>query len=70
MIAKCSVQSEECQKFLDDTSKERKQLHDKKFEYHEAYRNPKTTPETIVKMEKEIQELQKKIYSKAPQGCW
>lgn len=63
-------QSEECQKFLDDTSKERKELHDKRYEYHEAYRNPKTSTETIAKLEKEIRGLQEKIYSKAPQGCW
>lgn len=63
-------QSEECQKFLDDTSMERKKLHDKRYEYHEAYRNPKTSPENLTKLEKEIRELQEKIYSKAPQGCW
>jgi len=63
-------QSEECQKFLDDTSKERKMLYDKRYEYHEASRNPKTSPETLTNLEKEIRELQKGIYSKAPQGCW
>ena len=61
---------EECQKFFDDTAKERRQLHDKRFEYHEAYRNPKTSPETLTNLEKEMRELQKGIYSKAPQGCW
>jgi len=62
--------SEECQKFFDDTAKERRQLHDKRFEYHEAYRNPKTSPETLTNLEKDIRELQEKIYSKAPRGCW
>jgi mono/diheme cytochrome c family protein len=62
-------QSEECQKFLDDTANLRKELYDKRFEYSEAYRNPKTTPEMIVKLEREILELQKKIYIKAPLGC-
>jgi hypothetical protein len=33
-------------------------------------RNPKTTPKTITNLEKEIRELQDKIYSEAPQGCW
>lgn len=47
-------QSEECQKFLDETAGLRKGLNDKRFEYSESYRNPKTTPETIVKLEREI----------------
>jgi hypothetical protein len=66
-------QSEECQKFLDETSKERKELYNKRFEYFEAYRNPKTTPETVEKLEKEIRALQEEIYQKAqkvPQSCW
>ena len=65
--------SEECQKFLDETSKERKELYNRRYEYFEAYRNPKTTPETIEKLEKEIRDLQDQIYKKAqkvPQGCW
>jgi hypothetical protein len=62
--------SKECQKFLDDTAKLRKELHDKRFEYSEAIRNPKTSPETITGLEKEIRQLQENIYSKAPQGCW
>ena len=62
-------QSEECQKFLDEAAGLRKELHNKRFEYSEAYRNPKTTPETIVKLEREIFDLQKKIYAKAPLGC-
>jgi mono/diheme cytochrome c family protein len=62
-------QSEECQKFLDDTTSLRKELYDKRFEYSEAYRNPKTTPEMIVKLEREVLELQKKIFVKAPLGC-
>ena len=33
-------------------------------------RNPKTTPETVAKLEKEIREAQQEIYPKAPQGCW
>jgi Cytochrome C oxidase, cbb3-type, subunit III len=61
--------SEECQKFLDETTGLRKELHDKRFEYSEAYRNPKTTAETIVQLEREIYDLQKKIYAKAPLGC-
>lgn len=62
-------QSEECQKFLDDTAKLRKELHNKRFEYSEAYRNPKTTQETLLKLDKEIFDLQNKIYSASPLGC-
>jgi hypothetical protein len=39
------------------------------FEYSEVYRKPKTTPETIVKLEREILDLQKKIFAKAALGC-
>jgi hypothetical protein len=63
-------QSEACQKFLDDTSKMRKELYNKRYDYFEAARNPKSSTETVEKMEKKIRELQEKIYSKAPQGCW
>lgn len=61
--------SPECQKFYDETAKLRKELHDKRFEYFETIRNPKATGETAIKLEKEIRELQEKIYSKAPLGC-
>lgn len=67
------AQSEECQKFLDDTSKQRKELYNKRYEYSEAFRDPKTSPEDIAKLEKEIRGLQEDIYKKAqkvPQGCW
>ncbi len=61
--------SPECQAFYNDTAKLRKELHDKKFEYFETLRNPKTTGETATKFDKEITELQEKIYAKAPIGC-
>jgi len=54
------------QKFLDETKELRKKLNDKRFEYFEALRNPKTSPETIEKLQKEIFELQQKILKKAP----
>jgi hypothetical protein len=63
-------QSPECQKFFDDTAGLRKDLHNKRFEYFEAARNPKTTGEALAKIEKEIRELQEKIYAKGPIGCW
>ncbi|MBE0426805.1 MAG: hypothetical protein IBX72_09180 [Nitrospirae bacterium] len=63
-------QSEACQKFFDETAGLRKELHNKRYDYFEAIRNPKTTPESVTKLEKEIRDLQENIYSKAPQGCW
>lgn len=65
-----SRQSEECDKFLKDTTDLRKQLHAKRFEYSEAYRDPKTTSAQLSKLEKEIDGLQDKIIEKAPRGCW
>jgi len=63
-------QSEECQKFLDDTAKLRKELHSKRFDYFEAYRNPDTKPETLAKLDRDIRDLQEKIDEKAPEeGC-
>lgn len=55
------------QRFLDDTADLRKELHSKRFDYFEAIRNPETKRETIIKLEREIQELQRKIYEKARQ---
>ncbi|RJQ42739.1 MAG: hypothetical protein C4538_13115 [Nitrospiraceae bacterium] len=52
------------QKFLDDTKGLRRELHNKKFDYYEAMRNPDTKPEDADQLEKEIGELQKKIYEK------
>ncbi|MEW6586490.1 MAG: hypothetical protein AB1442_12880 [Nitrospirota bacterium] len=63
------MMTEECQKFLNDTSGDRKKIADKRFEYFEAMRNPKTTPETAGKLEKEIYDMQQKLYMKTPQGC-
>lgn len=63
-------QSEECQKFFDQNAGVRKELNSKRFDYFEAARNPKTTPESLSKLEKEIRQLHKKIYAKAPQSCW
>ncbi len=62
-------QSEECQKYFDETAGMRKELNNKRFDYYEALRNPKTKPEEVTKLEKEIWELQQKIYSKAPAAC-
>ena len=63
-------QSEACQNFMNDTAEQRKELMNKRYDYFEAIRNPKTTSETVANLEKEIREAQQEIYSKAPQGCW
>ncbi len=59
----------ECRKFLDTTAELRKELSDKRFEYSEAYRNPKKNQETILRLDGEIADLQDKIAEKAPLGC-
>jgi hypothetical protein len=56
----------EYQKYLDDTAGLRKRLHNKKFEYHEASRNSETKRDTILKLEKELRDLQWELYEKAP----
>lgn len=58
------------QKFLDETADLRKELHNKKFEYFEAVRNSETDSTTITKLEKEIREIQEKIYEKAPRTAY
>jgi|Deesub1362A_J573_1020465.scaffolds.fasta_scaffold00171_25 hypothetical protein len=57
--------AERYQRFLDETVDLRRQLNSKTFEYYEALRNPETKTETVIKLQKEIQELQRKIYEKA-----
>ena len=64
-----SYGSAECRKFLDATAGLRKELSDKRFEYSEAYRNPKANQETILRLEGEISDLQDEIAGKAPLGC-
>jgi len=54
------------QKFLDETSGLRKDLHNKRFEYFEAQRNPDTKVETLASMEKDIFALQDQIHKNAP----
>ena len=54
------------QRFMDDTVVLRKRLHDKRFEYKEAFRDPDATRKSLMKLEKEMMDLQWKIYEKAP----
>jgi hypothetical protein len=58
------------EKFLNETRDLRKQLHEKRFEYFEALRDPNTKPETITELQKEIFELQQKLYEKAPKTAY
>lgn len=53
------------QKFLDETVDLRKDLHNKRFEYFEARRDPKTTAESIAKIEKEMRDIQEKMQGKS-----
>jgi hypothetical protein len=59
--------SEKQQQFLDETAGLRKEMHNKRFEYMEAQRNPKTTRAELMDMENEMQEIQEKINEKAQQ---
>lgn len=58
------------QKFLDKTADVRKEFHDKRFEYFEAQRDPKTTDRELAQLEKEMYELQEKIYKDAPRTAY
>jgi hypothetical protein len=53
------------QKYLDDTRELRRKMHGKKFEYSEALRNAETKPETMKRLQKEMWEIQKKLYDRA-----
>ncbi len=57
----------EYQKYMDDTAGLRKKLYNKKFEYSEAARNPDATRRSLIKLEKEMMNLQWKINEKAPE---
>ena len=50
------------QKFLDTTKDLRKNMLDLRFEYAEAYRNPKTDRETLAKLEGQLNDLERKIH--------
>lgn len=52
--------------YLDDTAGLRRKLHNKRFEYSEAVRNPDTTRKSLLRLEKEMMDLRWKIYEKAP----
>ena len=58
------------QKLLDETADIRKELHEKRFEYMEASRDPKTNDETLAELEKEIYGIQSKLREKAPRTAY
>ena len=62
--------TEVCQKFMDETVALRKEFFNKRFDYYEALRNPKTGTETLSKLEAEMADLNQKIWGKNPHGCW
>ena len=59
--------TEACQKFLKDTAPLRRKIHNKRFDYMEAARNPETTMGDLQKLQKEIEALQKELYEEAPE---
>jgi hypothetical protein len=61
-----NVYNPQMQKFLNETRELRKELHMKQFDYSEAIRNPKTTPEAMEKLQKDIRTLNIKLYEKMP----
>ncbi len=59
--------NESHQKFLDDTVELRKELNDTYFAYQEARRNPNTTREQLVSIEKELIDLRSQLQERAAQ---
>ena len=59
------VDPEVYRKFMDETAALRKKMHEKKFSYYEAARNPKTSREELYKMEKELYEMRNQLQEKA-----
>ncbi|MBC8412425.1 MAG: hypothetical protein ISR96_06530 [Nitrospira sp.] len=61
------INTPENQKAFEETTALRREMHEKKFEYNEARRNPKATNEEIAKLESEVKEMHEKISGKFPQ---
>jgi len=62
--AMATFSPEQRQTFLDQTTDLRRQMMEKRFAYMEALRNPKTTPDDLAVLEKEIIDLRAKIFDK------
>jgi hypothetical protein len=63
-------QNAECRKYYNDTVDLRREMNNKRFEYFEAIRNPKTSPENMKVLDNEVNDLRNKLYEKIPRGCW
>jgi hypothetical protein len=61
----CQKLQEEKEKFLEETKDLRRKLYILQFDYSEAARNPEEDSEKMLAMEKEMDELQRKIQEKA-----
>lgn len=55
------------QKYLDDTAELRREMHNKRFDYREAYRDPNTTRGELAEIEKEIWDIHAELQEKAKQ---
>ena len=64
MMGPGGYDSERYEKAMEETRELRKKMHDMKFEYFEAMRNPKTSREDLHKKQKEMWELRQKIHRK------
>jgi len=55
---------EQQQAFMDQTTDQRKKMMDLRFDYQDAMRNPKTTPQELAKIEKQMLELRTQMMGK------
>lgn len=53
---------EDYQKYMDQTAEMRKQMHDLRFKYMEAYRKPDTTQKNLMQIEQEMNDLRSKMF--------
>ncbi|MDJ0624159.1 MAG: hypothetical protein QNJ17_14410 [Desulfocapsaceae bacterium] len=55
------------QKYFDETAELRREMHNKRFDYMEAYRDPNTTRAELDAIEKEIWDIHAELQEKAQQ---
>jgi len=60
-----SGQGMHSQEFLEATASLRKEMHDKRFELMEAWRNPQTTQGEIAQLQNDITNLRSRIHAEA-----
>ncbi|MCK9274361.1 MAG: hypothetical protein M0P57_04645 [Syntrophales bacterium] len=61
--------NEECAKFYEETADLRKKLLSKQYDFNRAMRDPKTDPEQLATLSKELYQIRQQIAQKAPAGC-